>query len=186
MSEDNLKQWSQFRSLSDLIDSRIKINAALNKILIVYFAKCRNKEYEGREIGCKEEYARELSNALFWKKFSAETLGSENLSTDKLKEYSTIIFCSCSDIGTNKVTSLIVKYFEQLKDKKVVLFTCRLTNVSIVNKLFNKNKPLDNIITPEIRKELNVFHVKYGVFDLSDEKIFEPIIEYCSQNIRID
>ena len=183
--KNNKMLWGQIRSLNSSIDFRINADATFNKILIVYYSKHRNEEYDGREIGCKEEYARELSNALFWKKFKSETLGSENLNADKLKDYSTIIFCSNSDVGTNKVASLIVKYSNQLKGKKVVLFTCKSMSVNFFSKIFN-NKSLDSIILPEIREKLKIFDVKSGVFDNSDKKIFEPIVDYCSQNICID
>jgi len=168
MSETNVKLWEQFHPLRKRIDDRVKENAKQNKILIVYYSK-----FNGKEIGVRKKYARKLCNALFRKKFSTEHFGSENLNADELKEYSTIIFCSSSYFGTNKIASLIVEHFEKLKNKKVVLFTCGLAKFT------------DRMISLEIREKLKIFHVKGGFFVRFNEKIFEPIIDCCSQNYRI-
>ena len=171
-------QWDLLRSLKRSIDERLKMNATRNKILIVYYSIYRVKEYNGREIGCRKEYARELANELFWKKFSAETCGNKNLTVNKIKECSTIIFCSSSYFGTYRAASCIAKYYEQLKDKKLVVFTCGLANTGIINKAF------DSIISPNIRGKLKIFHTEDGEFIHSNKKILEPIVDYCSINFK--
>jgi len=65
--------------------------------------------------------------------------------------------------GTNNAASLIVKHFEQMKDKKVLLFTCGLADVNIELNIIGINKTLDKIITPEIRKKIKIFHIRGGI-----------------------
>lgn len=175
-------QWDVFRSLDASINARIKADAALNKILIVYHSIYKAAKYsDGRELGCKEEYARELSNALYSKKFRSDSRRSKNLKADELKDYPTVIFCCDSYFGAKRVVRVIARYAEQLRDKKVVLFTCGSANANF----FNKTRPSDKILSPEIKERLKIFHVRSGVFNNSDTKIFDPVIDHCSQDCRI-
>jgi len=120
----------------------------MDKTLVVY-----NSKY-----GHTKKYAQWLTEEL-----NADIRDGKNLKISLLSNYSTILFGSSLFAGTNKSALLIVKHFEQIRDKKVVLFTCGLGDVSNELNIIAINKALDKVITPEIRKKVRIFHVRGGI-----------------------
>ncbi|MCL2041628.1 MAG: flavodoxin domain-containing protein [Bacteroidales bacterium] len=119
-----------------------------HKVLIIYHSK----------YGHTKKYAQWLAEAL-----SADICESGNLKNDMLKDYATIVFGGSLYAGKNKAAALIVKHFEQLKNKKVVLFTCGVADVNSEANIVNINKSLDTIITPDIRDKIKIFHLRGGI-----------------------
>jgi menaquinone-dependent protoporphyrinogen IX oxidase len=99
-----------------------------------------------------------------------------------VQNYSTIIFGSSLYAGRNKVATLIVKYFEQLKDKKVVLFTVGILNPNSETNLVETNKELDKVLSPEIREKVKIFHIRGGI-DSSKLSISHKIMMKFVQSI---
>ena len=120
----------------------------MSKKLVVY-----NSKY-----GHTKQYAQWLAEEL-----KADICNGKKLKKKELNDYSTILFGSSLYAGTNKAASLIVKNLEQIKDKKVVLFTCGLADVSNEQNIVGINKALDKVITPEIRERVKIFHVRGGI-----------------------
>ena len=120
----------------------------MDKILVVY-----NSKY-----GHTKKYTQWLAERL-----NADVCESKNLKSALLDDYSTILFGSGLYAGSNKAALLIVKHFEQIKDKKVVLFTCGLADVTNETNIININKALDEVISPEIRNKIKIFHVRGGI-----------------------
>ena len=120
----------------------------MNKKLVIYSSK----------YGHTEKYAQWLAEEL-----GSDICKAENLKRKMLDDYSTILFGSGLYASTNKSASLLVKHFEQIRDKKLVLFTCGLADVSNETNIIAINKVLDKIITPEIRKKVKIFHVRGGI-----------------------
>ena len=120
----------------------------MDKTLVVY-----NSKY-----GHTKKYAQWLSEEL-----SAEICESKNLKSKNIDDYATIIFGSGLYAGKNTAALLIVKHFEQIKDKKIALFTCGLADVSDETNIISINKALDKVITPEIRNNIKIFHVRGGI-----------------------
>jgi len=120
----------------------------MDKTLVVYHSK----------YGHTKKYAQWLAEEL-----KADICNGKKLKRHLLSEYSAILFGSSMYAGTNKAASLIVKHFEQMKDKKVLLFTCGLADVNIELNIIGINKTLDKIITPEIRKKIKIFHIRGGI-----------------------
>ena len=120
----------------------------MNKTLVIYDSK----------YGHTKRYAQWLVEEL-----NADICEAKNLNISALKDYSTILFGGGLYASKNKVALLLVKHFEQIKDKKVALFTCGLTDVSSESNIINRDKALDLVITPEIREKIKIFHVRGGV-----------------------
>ena len=120
----------------------------MNRTLVIYHSK----------YGHTKKYAQWLSEAL-----NAEMCESKNLKSNMLNGYATILFGSSLYAGKNKAAILLLKYFEQIKDKKVVLFTCGLGSVTNPIDIININKALDRVLTPEIRNKIKIFHVQGGI-----------------------
>jgi len=120
----------------------------MNKTLIIYSSK----------YGHTKKYAQWLAEEL-----NADICESENLNIDKLKSYFTIIFGSSIYAGRNKGAVTLVKCFEQIKDKKIVLFTVGMYDTNSEENIIAINKELNKVITPEIRKRIEIFHVRGGI-----------------------
>ena len=120
----------------------------MDNTLVVY-----NSKY-----GHTKKYAQWLAEEL-----NSDILNGKNLKNNILDSYSTIFFGSSLYAGKNKAARLIVKNFEQIRDKKLVLFTCGLGDVSNPTNIDNINRALDKVITPEIRKKVKIFHVRGGI-----------------------
>jgi len=120
----------------------------MSNTLVVY-----NSKY-----GYTEKYAQWLAEEL-----NADICNGKNLKDNTLNNYSTILFGGSLYAGKNKAALLIVKHFEQIKDKKIVLFTCGLADVSNPTNIDNINRALDMVITPEIRNKIRIFHVQGGI-----------------------
>jgi len=120
----------------------------MDKTLVIYSSK----------YGHTKTYAQWLAEEL-----NADICDSKNLKNNMLYNYSTIVFGSSLYAGKNKAALLIVKHFEQIKDKKVVLFTCGLADVSNKTNIISINKSLDKIITPKIRNKIKIFHLRGGI-----------------------
>ena len=120
----------------------------MNKTIVIYSS----------EYGHTKKYAQWLAEDL-----SADICDYKNFKKEMLNNYSVIIFGSSLYAGKNKSALLVVKYFEQIKDKKVVLFTCGLADVSNETNTIGINKALDRVITPGIRNAIKIFHVRGGI-----------------------
>jgi len=105
----------------------------MDKILVVY-----NSKY-----GHTEKYAQWLAEEL-----NADICTGKKLNRNLLSDYSTILFGSSLYAGKNEAALLIAEHFEQIKDKKVVLFTCGLADVSNETNIIGINKALDKVLTP--------------------------------------
>ena len=120
----------------------------MDKTVVVY-----NSKY-----GYTKQYAQWLAEEL-----NADIFDGKELKENVLNNYSTILFGSSLYAGTNKAASLIAKHFEQIRDKKVVLFTCGIADVSEELNITKINKDLDKVLTPEIRAEIKIFHLRGGI-----------------------
>ena len=120
----------------------------MNRTLVIY-----NSKY-----GYTEKYARWLAEEL-----QADICESKNLNIDKLKDYFTIVFGSSLYAGRHKGAVTLVNCFEQIKDKKVALFTVGMLDTNSEENIISINKELDKIITPEIREKIKIFHVRGGI-----------------------
>jgi menaquinone-dependent protoporphyrinogen IX oxidase len=120
----------------------------MDRIAVVYSSK----------YGHTKKYAQWLAEEL-----SADIYDGKGVNINAFEEYSTIVFGGSLYAGTNKAAGLLVKYFEQIKDKKVVLFTCGMFDVSKESILIGIKKELDKVITPEIRKQIGIFHLRGGI-----------------------
>ena len=120
----------------------------LNKTLVIYTSK----------YGYTEKYAQWLAEEL-----KADICENEKINVGKLKDYSTIIFGSSLYAGKNKGAVALVKCFEQIKDKKVVLFTVGMFDIKSEENIISINKELSKVIPPEIREKIKIFHVRGGI-----------------------
>ena len=120
----------------------------MNKTLVIYHSK----------YGHTKKYAEWLSEEL-----GANIYNGNELNISILKDYSAIIVGSSLYAGSNKGARLIAKNFEQLRDKKVALFTVGMFDTNSAQNVLDINKELDKVITPEIREKIKIFHLRGGI-----------------------
>ena len=163
LCKKNEFQWTLIRSLNTIIDDRVKMNAELNKILLVYFSIIKpNVGHDGNEYGINEDYVRNLSNELFHAKISTDHCHSNIINAEKIKDYQNFIFCCNSYISTNNITKIIINYFDIIKDKNIVLLPYKLPNIN-------------RYIPSEIIDKIKIIHIK-------EQNEYDNIIQYFSQN----
>ena len=120
----------------------------MSKTIVIYSSK----------YGHTKQYAQWLAAEL-----NADICDSKSVNVRSLKDYSAIIYGGSLYAGTNKAADLLVKHFEQIKGKKVALFTCGMFDVNSEANIIEINKELDKVITPEIRKQIRIFHLRGGI-----------------------
>ena len=120
----------------------------MNKTLIIYHSK----------YGHTKQYAQWLAEEL-----NADIcdVGAKNLLP--LQDYSTIIFGGSLYAGRNAAALSLVKNFEQIKDKKTLLFTVGMFDTNSAQNLIAINRELNKVITPEIREQIKIFHIRGGI-----------------------
>jgi menaquinone-dependent protoporphyrinogen IX oxidase len=150
----------------------------MDKTLVVY-----NSKY-----GHTKKYAQWLAEEL-----NADIYDGKKLKNNLLSNYSTILFGSSLYAGTNKAAHLIVKHFEQIKDKNIVLFTVGMYDTNSEENIIGINKTLNKVITSEIREKIKIFHVRGGI-DCSNlsfphkimMKVAHSVLSKKSENERTD
>ena len=120
----------------------------MNKTLVVYSS----------QYGHTKKYAQWLTEEL-----NADICEMKNINAAQLKDYSTIIFGSSLYAGKNKGATILAKYFEQIKDRKIVLFTVGMYDTSSEEIIIGINKELNKVITPEMREKIKIFHIRGGI-----------------------
>ena len=120
----------------------------MSRTLVIYDSK----------YGHTKRYAQWLAEEL-----SADICEIKTMSANRLQEYSTIIFGSSLYAGRNRAALLLAKHFEQIKDKRLALFTCGITDTGSESSIAARNRALDAVITPEIREKTGIFHVRGGI-----------------------
>jgi len=80
-----------------------------------------------------------------------------------LKNYNTIIVGGGLYAGNIKGINIIVKNYETLKNKKLVLFTCGLADYSKTNNIEAINTRLKKIIPDYIWQSIKIFYLRGGI-----------------------
>ena len=121
----------------------------MNKTLVIYQSK----------YGHTKKYAQWLSEEL-----NADICDAKKLKNKELSDYSTIVFGGSLHFFTKcKVALLLVEHFEQVKDKKVALFTVGVYDSFSEESMISFNKLIKGVITPEIAEKIKIFHLRGGI-----------------------
>ena len=140
----------------------------MNKTIIVYYSK----------YGHTKQYTEWLAEEL-----NADVFEIKNVDFNNLQDYSIIIFGSSIYAGQNKTALALVRDFKLIKDKKIVLFTCGLTDVSSEEVIAERNKQLEKIIPPEIREKIKIFHLRGGMDYKNLNFLHKTIIKMLSNSL---
>ncbi|MDR2962501.1 MAG: flavodoxin domain-containing protein [Bacteroidales bacterium] len=120
----------------------------MSKAAIIYHSK----------YGHTKQYAQWIAEAL-----NADIYTDKYLKNIRLEDYDTLVFGSGMYAGANKAAQLIVQYFNRIRHKKVLLFTCGALDVSNEAIAADTDRALNTVLTPEIRAKIRIFHLRGGI-----------------------
>jgi len=108
--------------------------------------------------GSTEKYARWISEAL-----SCDLFKRKEVKESKLTEYDVIIYGGGLYAGGVAGIKLLIKNFDKLKDKKLILYTCGLSDPNNPDNILNIQKSLSKVLTPEMREKIKIFYLRGGM-----------------------
>jgi len=120
----------------------------MSKTLIIYSSK----------YGFTKKYAYRLAE-----KLNADIIEDKDFKTIMIGEYLTLVFGGSLYAGRCSAAHLLAKHFEQIEDKKIVLFTCGLLDVSKESNILEISKSINKVIVPKVRDKIKIFHLRGGL-----------------------
>jgi flavodoxin len=118
------------------------------KALIIYFSP----------YGTTKEYAEWIAEAL-----NGDIYSINNLNQSILKNYDIIIFGSGLYAGKIKGIDIILKNYETLKNKKLIIFTCGLADYSKIEHINAIYSRLKNELSEKIIENVKIFYLRGGI-----------------------
>jgi menaquinone-dependent protoporphyrinogen IX oxidase len=118
------------------------------KTLVIYFSK----------YGTTKRYAEWIAEEL-----NADICTVKEIKPQRLPDYDTIIFGSALRAGTIKGINILIKNHEILKDKKLVFYTCGLTDYTLSENIASIVKRLKQVIPSDICKHIQFYHLRGGI-----------------------
>jgi menaquinone-dependent protoporphyrinogen IX oxidase len=120
----------------------------MKKCVVVYESK----------YGTTKKYAEWIAEDL-----GADLFERKAASADALTGYDVIIYGGGLYAGGVSGFSFIKNNFNKIKDKRILLFTCGLGDPSVLENVDNIRESLDQFMTPEMKKKVEVFFLRGGM-----------------------
>ncbi|MHC1724315.1 MAG: flavodoxin domain-containing protein [Aminipila sp.] len=120
----------------------------MNNIVVIYQS----------HYGTTKKYAEWIAEEL-----NADLYEKREMQGNKLNDYEIIIYGGALYAGGIKGISLIKNNFNQIKDKKLIVFTCGLADPKDQGNLKGLHKSIDKAFTAEEQKSINFFHLRGGI-----------------------
>jgi menaquinone-dependent protoporphyrinogen IX oxidase len=111
--------------------------------------------------GSTKQYAQWIAQEL-----CCDLFERKEISTNKLEHYDIIIYGGGLYAGGLNGSKLIIKSFEQIKEKTLVVFTCGLADPEDETTIYNIKNALRKVFSPEMEKKIMLFHLR-GAMDYS-------------------
>jgi menaquinone-dependent protoporphyrinogen IX oxidase len=115
------------------------------KVLIMYYSK----------YGSTKKYAEWISEEL-----SADIFGVNDFNQKTIQYYDIIILGSALYAGNIKGINLLVKNYENLKGKTLVIYTCGVADYKKIENINSVNKRLENEIPKYIFENIKIFNLR--------------------------
>jgi menaquinone-dependent protoporphyrinogen IX oxidase len=120
----------------------------MKKCVVVYESK----------YGTTKKYAEWIAEDL-----GADLFERKAASADALTGYDVIIYGGGLYAGGVSGFSFIKNNFNKIKDKRILLFTCGLGDPSVLENVDSIRESLDQFMTPEMKKKVEVFFLRGGM-----------------------
>ena len=118
------------------------------KTLIIYSSK----------YGYTKKYAHWLAEEL-----NGDIFETKNVKKNIMSGYDVIILGGGLYAGRIKGINLLVKNFEKIKDKKIILFTCGIADYNNIKNINSVRKGLENAIPKNVLEKTKLFHLRGGI-----------------------
>jgi len=120
----------------------------MNKVLIIYYSK----------YGTTKQYSEWIAADL-----EGDIYNINNFKNINLANYNTIILGSGLYAGNIKGINLLIKNYENIKNKKIVIFTCGLADYSKPKNINEIYKRIENVVPKEILQNIKIFYLRGGI-----------------------
>ena len=112
----------------------------------------------GSKYGTTKRYARWIAEEL-----ACDLADSREVSVEKLKSYDVIIHGGGLYAGGLCGIHTIVKIFDAIADKQIILFACGLADPEDPENVAHIEAGLEKVLTPEMRGKIKQFHLRGGI-----------------------
>lgn len=99
----------------------------------------------------------------------------EKMDANKLKEYETIIYGGALYAGNINGISSLIKSYPELKDKKIIIFTCGLADPKNSDNIKNLHTNLDKAMPKEMKTNSSIFYFR-GAIDYKNLSFIHRIM----------
>ena len=112
----------------------------------------------GSKYGTTKRYAQWIAEEL-----ACDLADSREVSVEKLKSYDVIIHGGGLYAGGLCGINTIVKHFDVISDKQIILFSCGLADPEDPENVAHIESGLEKVLTPEMREKIRQFHLRGGI-----------------------
>ena len=120
----------------------------MNNTVVVYKSK----------YGSTKKYAEWIAEEL-----GSDIIENKSIKIDSLSKYNTIIYGGGLYAGGINGVSLITDNFDQLQDKKLIIFTCGLADTKSEENIKGIHNSIDKVFTKEMKEKVKFFHLRGGI-----------------------
>ena len=120
----------------------------MSKVLVMYYSK----------YGSAKNYAQWIATEL-----GADIYPVNKVPANNFDNYDAIILGSSLYAGSISGIDIIIKNYEQIKTKKLILFTCGIADYSKPENINTINARLNKEIPPDIMQNFKVFYLRGGM-----------------------
>jgi menaquinone-dependent protoporphyrinogen IX oxidase len=120
----------------------------MTKTLIMYFTK----------YGTTKKYAEWIAAEL-----DGDIKSIKIIKDKTLENYDTIILGSGLYAGKIAGVNILIKNYEKIKNKKIVIFTCGLADYSKMENINSVNKRLEKELPRNIKENVKIFYLRGGI-----------------------
>lgn len=120
----------------------------MNKIAVIYQSK----------YGSTKKYAQLIAEEL-----SCDLFERKGIRSEQLTDYGTIIYGGGLYAGGVSGIDLIVKSFDSLKDKNLILFTCGLADPNDIDNTNHIRESLNKVFTAQMQSSIKIYHLRGGI-----------------------
>lgn len=142
----------------------------MDKTVVVYKSK----------YGATKKYAEWIASEL-----KADVFEFSTIASDKLQEYSTIVFGGGVYAGSINGIKIISKNINELKDKNIVIFTCGMANPKNEAEIKGIKENL-NVVFAEMKNSVSFFHLRgsidFGELSFGHKLIMSMVIKILRKN----
>jgi menaquinone-dependent protoporphyrinogen IX oxidase len=120
----------------------------MKKYVVVYESK----------YGTTKKYAEWIAEDL-----CADLIERKAASADALTGYDVIVYGGGLYAGGVSGLPFIIKNYDKIKDKRVLLFTCGLGDPNVSENVESIQKGLKKVLSPEMQQKVEIFHLRGGM-----------------------